>query len=226
MKEEILSFVVDIEDNDFLRSRKFACIYCGDTTQRTRDHIISVAWRGYKRCYEVGDVVPSCRECNLLLGDIPLHCISSRADYISAKLEEKYRRFLKIPHWSEEELKEMTSQFQFSIKAAGDLKKYILARIHHSKLTALDINNVNYKKNEQKLEECEFYRILHRLWNGENYTDIEDQLEYERGRIKKIIKGKVYTSLIISFKYEKAIPFDYSLIRVFQDRRKRRKTQI
>lgn len=50
--DKMLGLVAAIDLDDFMRSRLFACIYCGDTTQKTRDHVISVAWSGHKRNYK------------------------------------------------------------------------------------------------------------------------------------------------------------------------------
>ena len=74
MKDDKLQgLVIGIDVDDFTRSRMFACVYCGDTTQRTRDHVVSVSWSGFKRSYSKGDTVPCCRECNSILLDIPFH---------------------------------------------------------------------------------------------------------------------------------------------------------
>jgi hypothetical protein len=50
--------------------------------------------------------VDACHECNSLLGAQPPWTVSGRKDEIKKKLQRKYRRYLKIPRWTDEELAE------------------------------------------------------------------------------------------------------------------------
>ncbi len=215
-----LGFVADVNDDDFKRSRSHSCIYCGDTTQMTRDHVISVSWTGFKRSYAKGDTVQSCRECNSILSNIPLHCVSKRASYIAHKLEVKYRKFLNLVIWDNEELKEMSERFNFMIRSASCMKKYIQSRIAHAVLVSFE-DPKKYEVKQKALDDILVYKILNRCYFGEIFSEIEESLTLEAGTINKIITNKQYASLMIAFKYENGINFDTSLLKLFKAIRKK-----
>lgn len=129
-------FVVSIYCDDFERRIMFACIYCGSTISKTRDHVISVSWRGYGRFYDKGTTVPCCRECNGLLSDKPLFSISSRAEYLITALKRKYKKILRVPSWTKTELKEMQYGLKRNITAYKSLKEFTELRIFHCWLVA------------------------------------------------------------------------------------------
>lgn len=58
------------------------CFYCGDNSQITRDHVIPVSYTGGKRHYDRNDVVDCCMQCNSLLGNVPIHTVEERAEYL------------------------------------------------------------------------------------------------------------------------------------------------
>lgn len=212
-------FVAGIEDDDFKRSRVYACIYCGDTTSLTRDHVVSVSWTGHKRSYKKGDIVPACKECNAILGNKPLHCISKRAAYMAVALEKKYRRLINHPTWSEDELKEMSSRFRFTIKSWNHLSHYLKSRISHCILASLGDDERSDAK-QHTIKDAHFYKILRDCYVGKTFKIIEEQNGLKYNAINKMLSQKQYASLINAFKYENNIPFDISISKFFRMRRK------
>jgi hypothetical protein len=97
---------------------------------------VSIAWKGYGRCYNKGDTVAACSECNGLLGSIALFSIYDRAAYLEDKLNCKYSKILNIPEWSDDELAELDKNLRRKIKATIQLKNIVALRIEHCHLMA------------------------------------------------------------------------------------------
>lgn len=111
----------------------YFCIYCNSPAD-TRDHVPPLAWvepfglETFRKSGIPFVTVPSCRECNGLLGDRKLLTVEDRLEY----LEKKYHDlFDKLVRWSDDELEEMGDSFQKSIRAQRhreeDLKRKIRA---------------------------------------------------------------------------------------------------
>lgn len=80
------------------------CIYCGRPGY-TQDHLLPRRWSGdAKRHFVV--IVPACGMCNSLLGDTLTWSITERRELCRARMRRKYRKYLRIPDWTEEEIAE------------------------------------------------------------------------------------------------------------------------
>ncbi len=209
-----MSHVIDIYTDDFQRSRWSACIYCGNTTCITRDHVISVSWTGYKRSYTKGNVVPACMECNGLLGNRILHCISLRASYLVQALSFKYKKALNHPDWDDEEIKTMSKEFQKTIIARNNLKDFIVKRINHCILTSLEAAP-SMKVKEQTQDDAWFYRILMNLYFGYQIQEIAKLNNLSEKELKALIKGKKYHNIKSIFLFENRLPFTTPLVKYF-----------
>ena len=122
---------ININQNDSERPR---CIYCGDYNSGiVRDHVVSVAWRGGKRHYDRRHTVPSCPQCNNLLGDKPLHNIADRAAFLVGAIERHERRFLNTADRTAEELAELDHFLAITLKSAMYEKAVALQRIEYAK---------------------------------------------------------------------------------------------
>lgn len=122
---------LNINLNDSERPR---CIYCGDYNSGiVRDHVVSVAWRGGKRHYDRRHTVPSCPQCNNLLGDKPLHNIADRAAFLVKAIERHERRFLNTVDRTAEELAELDHFLAMTLKNAMYEKALALQRIEYAK---------------------------------------------------------------------------------------------
>ena len=92
------------------------CTYCGAYDGNHRDHVIPVSYTSIKRNYSVGQIVPSCCECNSTLGDRMYVTVPERAAFLFNVYSVKYRTLLDMPTWTEDELSEMSINFQKQIK--------------------------------------------------------------------------------------------------------------
>lgn len=217
-------FVIDINADDFDRSRNSACIYCGDTTSLTRDHVVAVSWSGYKRSYRKGDTVPSCKECNQILSNKPLFSISSRANYLANKLTRKYQSILNHPHWDDEELKEMSCEFQKTLKNRGNAKSFISARIRHASLTALDENTLKSIKQNTHDDNTK-YRILDFLYSGNNYQDASMKFQLSIEELKSMFRKKSNFQILTYFKWDNKIPFEKPIYKAIRERQEAKKAR-
>jgi hypothetical protein len=101
-------------------SESLGCFYCGDLAGE-RDHCPPLSWvesrrlSDWKRDGVRFVVVPACGHCNNLLGDRPLFTLVERAEFIERRLETLYEREAAL--WSEEEIAEMSPEFQRTLRA-------------------------------------------------------------------------------------------------------------
>lgn len=135
VREEFPSVsTLNINQPDLDRLR---CIYCGDYRSGiVRDHVVSVAWRGGVRHYDRGHTVPSCPQCNSLLGDKPIHNIADRAAFLIGAIEHHERRYLFTADRTQDELAEMDHFLAISVKNAMYEKAVALQRIEYAKQVA------------------------------------------------------------------------------------------
>ncbi|HDX8750932.1 TPA: HNH endonuclease [Klebsiella michiganensis] len=135
VREELSSTsALNINQHDTDRPR---CIYCGDYRSGiVRDHVVSVAWRGGVRHYDRRHTVPSCPQCNNLLGDKPLHNIADRAAFLVGAIEHHERRYLFTVDRTAEELAELDHFLAISVKSAMYEKVIALQRIEYAKQVA------------------------------------------------------------------------------------------
>lgn len=135
VREEFTSAsTLNINQHDSDRPR---CIYCGDHRSGiVRDHVVSVAWRGGVRHYDRRHTVPSCPQCNSLLGDKPLHNIADRAAFLVGAIEHHERRYLFTVDRTAEELAELDHFLSISVKSAMYEKAIALQRIEYAKQVA------------------------------------------------------------------------------------------
>lgn len=123
---------INTQDSDNLR-----CIYCGDFRSGiVRDHVVSIAWRGGKRNYDRSHTVPSCPQCNNLLGDKALHNIADRAAYLIEAIEKHERKFLSTIDRTPKELSEIDHFLAASIRNAMYEKSIAIQRIDYAKQVA------------------------------------------------------------------------------------------
>lgn len=76
------------------------CLYCG-MVATTEDHFppISYSLRGF--------LLPACSECNTFAGTSYPTNLAKRIEYVKERLKKKYRKILRMPVWTQDELNEM-----------------------------------------------------------------------------------------------------------------------
>lgn len=110
------------------------CTYCGCVAD-TRDHVTPFsyndstgkrksAFRGQKE-----NIVPACKQCNSIGSNKHFDGVDKKREYIQERLEQKYKRLLKIPDWSEEEIKKMGHKFRKEIRLKMIAKRWVWNRI-------------------------------------------------------------------------------------------------
>lgn len=113
------------------------CAYCGMPAD-SKDHVIP---RSYSRMmYDVhnsrsklletfGETVPCCHECNSLLGATPALTVPERKKFVKAALKKRYRKVLKMPNWSEDEIDALKGLLQEHVKQRKMHKELIEGRL-------------------------------------------------------------------------------------------------
>lgn len=127
---------VDLSDlND--TNNNHHCIYCGDNCSGLqRDHVVSMAWRGGSRHYGRGHTVPSCPECNSILGDRAIHSIMERAEYLVTGIAKRNKASLNAQVFTEEELLELDPSLRREVIYGMQDKARIKRRINYASLVA------------------------------------------------------------------------------------------
>ena len=109
------------------------CTYCGQVSD-TMDHVpplnqvaaLSSADADYDGRFLK---VPACHECNSILGTYPKLTIRERRDHVRKHLRKKYRRFLAIPNWDEDELAELSPSFAQEVRASVSFANHVRTRL-------------------------------------------------------------------------------------------------
>jgi|DEB0MinimDraft_6_1074348.scaffolds.fasta_scaffold198492_1 hypothetical protein len=101
------------------------CYYCGEQ-QEVTDHVppLVAATLSLDRW-----LIPSCKECNLILGTQVYYSLSERVEYLRARYPIRYKKLLNTPDWEPEELEEMGYNLRVSIDHHISKKKSILRKI-------------------------------------------------------------------------------------------------
>ena len=102
------------------------CVYCGQEWE-VLDHVPPVA--GYMVGSKWAFKYPACRDCNSILGAIPIRDIRVRRWFILRKLSNRYKRLIKMPHWDKCELNELKGWIKRYVKHSKYKKDFILERI-------------------------------------------------------------------------------------------------
>ena len=89
-----------------MKSRGRHCAHCGDFYE-CRDHVIPVSWESVFRSYKKGHTVPACALCNQLAGDYVPYSFADKASFLIGRYQKKFRRLIRLPHWTEDEIAEL-----------------------------------------------------------------------------------------------------------------------
>lgn len=127
------------------------CIYCGDNCSGLqRDHVVSMAWRGGSRHYGKGHTVPSCPECNSILGDKAIHSIMERAEYLVTGIAKRNKSSLNAQFFTEEELEGLDPLLRREVIFGMQDKARIKRRINYASLVANGFYSFNKIKGLMK----------------------------------------------------------------------------
>lgn len=104
------------------------CTYCNDPYANTIDHVVPRSAKS-GQTNEKRYVVPCCHECNCVLGAKPYYTVSSRAGYLASVYRKRYKDVLKLKHWDQAEIDQLSGRMQVLIEIGQANKKDIAARI-------------------------------------------------------------------------------------------------
>ena len=111
------------------------CAYCGDPATH-EDHVFPIA--ALKKLYasgrqfpdrEVLKIVPACAECNLLASDNVFYTFDGKKGYVKEKLYRRYRRYINIVTWEDNEIEELKGELKRYISASKTYRDIILERL-------------------------------------------------------------------------------------------------
>ena len=119
------------------------CVYCNDFAFHKHHYKESVANSGKKRKHQTSkkDTVPTCVECNILIGSNDL--TYQEACYILYdKVNARHKAILAMPDWDKEELEELSGNLKRKIKASMTFKVIAIERLSNL-LTNAESNMTN-----------------------------------------------------------------------------------
>lgn len=109
------------------------CFYCG-IVANSIDHVPPQSAR--ERLTELNLMdkypyieVPACRECNSALGARGIWLLPKRKEYIKRYLRRKYKKYLRMSDWSDEEIKELGFALQSHVLNGIMIKEQTKKRI-------------------------------------------------------------------------------------------------
>jgi len=108
------------------------CAYCGAPAE-DREHVVPYSWMfsGARKSNKVRQscIVMACKECNSLAGGTVFATFGEKKAYIAGCVEHRYRKVLKSPEWTDDELEELTGRLQREVFAYTQVKKFVKLRL-------------------------------------------------------------------------------------------------
>ena len=104
------------------------CIYCLEPASDRHHYKESIANSGKKRRFKRGETLPTCRECNMLLGSLNpsyTECCYFLYDKVSAR----HKDVLQMPEWNEEELSRIAGHLRRTTRSKLSKKKITMERL-------------------------------------------------------------------------------------------------
>ena len=110
------------------------CAYCG-LPSASLDHCppLSTAY-SFGTEYLIANkvslyLIPSCFECNVLLGSKVLLNYQERKAFIAKRLRRRYARILKLPAWSDDDIDGLGRGLKSMVKTNESLRKLTVRRL-------------------------------------------------------------------------------------------------
>lgn len=111
------------------------CTYCG-VYATSNDHFVPYSYNSSskKRVKSVQlqkeNIYPSCKQCNSIASNKHFCTVKEKREYIQGVLRKKYKKLLKLPDWSQEELKEISYSLRSGIELRMMAKRWIVNRVN------------------------------------------------------------------------------------------------
>ena len=106
------------------------CMYCGVPSECI-DHVPPISWVNSLGTHYFREknihlyFIYACLECNSKLHDKSLFTIVDRKVYLVDAYNKKYKKLLKLPSWSNEDIKELSPNLQRGLKQKMRKKRFI-----------------------------------------------------------------------------------------------------
>lgn len=109
-------------------------MYCGYEGDIEREHVIPAHWYSH-RTYDFNSqwIVDSCKQCNSFAGAFVSFSIPEKAAHILKRYKTKFRKILKVPLWTEEELNGVSPRLRLGIEESQLARVIVSRRIEHLK---------------------------------------------------------------------------------------------
>lgn len=121
------------------------CTYCGTLSEIEREHVIPASYFGRRTNDDTKQwIVPACKDCNRLAGSATFFSIPEKAAYIVKRYKRRYSKALKVPLWTEQELKEISYKLRVRIEAAQEIKALLHRRLQYAE--AISEMEFSYKR--------------------------------------------------------------------------------
>jgi hypothetical protein len=110
------------------------CIYCGSDESLVREHVIPCSFFGYRSENSARQwIVTGCATCNKLAGSFVCFSIPEKAKYISKRYKEYFKKVLRTPFWSEEELNGLKHSLRMAVITGLEAKAVINQKLKYLK---------------------------------------------------------------------------------------------
>ena len=200
-----------------------SCFYCGDTTQKIhRDHVRPVSMQSVSRNYDKSDTVPCCAECNMTLGGKIITTVEERSAYLLERYSSKYRKALKVPDRTEEELSEYGERMRSTIRACMVQKKWIIERLEYLSKTSVgmyDPSKIEHLRGLTSIQKSVIYRMLKDFFAN---LDVgvkpfsekwAERIGVDEKGIMRILEEREHFDVSMSYKYENGYPLDVTVLK-------------
>lgn len=108
------------------------CVYCGVESSGW-DHVPPLHYAARLSQEDRAEArlrkVPSCHECNTLLGGAVLTTLAARRSLVRERLQRKYAHLLSIPEWSDDELAQLTGRTREDVRAHLVFARHLKQRL-------------------------------------------------------------------------------------------------
>ena len=115
------------------------CFYCGVPAEE-KEHTVPISYindlerlRGLGLSVAIPEqkIVPTCFECNQLLGKKYYGTPNQRKIELKVLLSDKYRKLIESPDWDDDEIVEMNGRMKEYIVIYQEAKKLIMKRLSY-----------------------------------------------------------------------------------------------
>lgn len=122
--------------NDFLYDKRGRigdpCTYCGIVSD-AYDHVPPLHYVSRLSSQEKHNIqlrkVPACHECNSALSGNIDQSLVVRRKFVRNYLRKKYKKFLNMPKWDEDDLSELADKLADHVRGASRHAEYIKSRL-------------------------------------------------------------------------------------------------